>query len=167
MTSSYSTSDTFTRTHAVYLASKVAADLKQMQLFYGKPSDGNIEAYIEELVILLVNKALKMVEYGFKKGDSWVVVVRYTVRSDGTSVADDRSGRVPAGANVSGASWHSFLEYSGVWSSLGESERQRIRDSLPFQRTYGNEPNFGPGGWSFDKTYSRNGTSLERGVYLT
>ena len=47
MTSSYSTSDTFTRTHAVYLASKVAADLKQMQLFYGKPSDGNIEAYIE------------------------------------------------------------------------------------------------------------------------
>lgn len=167
MTFSYSTSDTFTRTHAVYLASKVAADLKQMQLFYGKPSDGNIEAYIEELAILLVNKALKMVEYGFKKSDSWVVVVRYTVRSDGTSLADDRSGRVPAGANVSGASWHSFLEYSGIWFSLDESERQRIRDSLPFQRTYGNEPNFGLGGWSFDKTYSKNGTSLERGVYLT
>lgn len=167
MTFSYSTSDTFTRTHAVYLASKVAADLKQMQLFYGKPSDGNIEAYIEELVILLVNKALKMVEYGFKKGDSWVVVVRYTVRSDGTSVADDRSGRVPAGANVSGASWHSFLEYSGIWFSLGESERQRIHNTLPFQRTHGNEPSFGPGGWSFNRTYSRNGTSLERGVYLT
>ena len=165
MTYSYSTSDTFTKTHAVYLASKVAADLKQMQLFYGKPSDENIESYIEELVILLVNKCLKMVEYGFKRGDSWVVVVRYTVRSDGTSVADDRSGRVPAGANISSALWHSFLEYNGTWFSLSENERQRIRNSLSFQRTDGNEPNFGSGGWSFDKTYSRNGTALNRSVY--
>ena len=165
MTYSYSTSDTFTKTHAVYLASKVAADLKQMQLFYGRPSDENIKAYIDELVLLLVNKCLKMVEYGFKRGDGWVVVVRYTVRSDGISVADDRSGRVPAGANISGASWQSFLDYSNTWSNLSQSERQKIRNSLPFQRTDGNEPNFGPGGWSFDKTYSRNGTALNRSVY--
>ena len=110
-----------------------------MQLFYGKPSDDNIEAYIEELVILLVNKCLKMVEYGFKRGDSWVVVARYTVQSDGTSVTDDRSGRVPAGANTSSALWHSFLEYNGTWFSLSENERQRIRNSLPFQRTDGND----------------------------
>ena len=110
-----------------------------MQLFYGKPSDDNIEAYIEELVILLVNKCLKMVEYGFKRGDSWVVVARYTVQSDGTSVTDDRSGRVPAGANTSSALWHSFLEYNGTWFSLSENKRQRIRNSLPFQRTDGND----------------------------
>ena len=110
-----------------------------MQLFYGKPSDDNIEAYIEELVILLVNKCLKMVEYGFKRGDSWVVVARYTVQSDGTSLTDDRSGRVPAGANTSSALWHSFLEYNGAWFSLSENERQRIRNSLPFQRTDGND----------------------------
>ncbi len=59
MTYSYFTSDTFTKTHAVYLASKVAADLKQMQLFYGKPSDESIEAYINEIVLLLVNKCLQ------------------------------------------------------------------------------------------------------------
>ena len=110
-----------------------------MQLFYGKPSDDNIEAYIEELVILLVNKCLNMVEYGFKRGDSWVVVARYTVQSDGTSVTDDRSGRVPADANTSSALWHSFLEYNGTWFSLSENERQRIRNSLPFQRTDGND----------------------------
>ena len=103
-----------------------------MQLFYGKPSDDNIEAYIEELVILLVNKCLKMVEYGFKRGGSWVVVARYTVQSDGTSVTDDRSGRVPAGANTSSALWHSFLVR---WTpSLRQPEGQIKRVSHPYAR---------------------------------
>ena len=165
MTYSYSISDTFTKTHAVYLASKVAADLKQMQLFYNKPLNEAIDSYIEELVILLVNRCLKMVEYGFRRGDSWVVVIRYTVRSGGASIADDRSGRVPAGANVSGASWHSFLEHSDTWSNLSESQRKQIRDSLPFRRTTGTEPIVGLGWWTPDKAYYRNGIALERGVY--
>ena len=64
MTYSYTTTSTFTRTHAIYLASKVAADLRQMQLFYGRPSNENIEAYIEELAIL--GKPM------FKDGGVWI-----------------------------------------------------------------------------------------------
>lgn len=165
MTYSYTTTDTFTRTHAVYLASKVAADLQQMQAFYGEPSDGDIDKYLEELIILLVNRCLNMVEYGFRRGNTWVVVTRYTVRADGVSIADDRSGRIPAGANVSGASWYSFLEYGEKWQQLSENQRQQIRKLLPFQRTTGTEPGIDAGGWTYDKTYSKNGVSLERGVY--
>lgn len=165
MTYSYTTTSTFTKTHAIYLASKVAADLKQMQLFYGRPSNEDIEAYIEELAILLVNRCLKMVEYGFRRGDSWVLVARYTVNASGLFLEDDRPGRIPANANTAGASWYSFLEYNDYWWRLSESQRQQITISLPFTRTTGTEPRSGILGWTGNRTYSKNGVSLERGVY--
>ena len=166
MTYSYTTTSTFTKTHAIYLASKVAADLRQMQLFYGEPSDEDIEKYIEELAILLVHRCLKMVEYGLGRGSNWVVVARYTVRFEGFSIVDDRSGRIPADADVTGAWWHSYLEYNDhYWWELSENQRQQIRRLLPFQRTSGTEPGIDPGGWIIDKTYSKNSVSLSRGVY--
>lgn len=165
MTLSYTLTDTFTKTHASYLASKVAADLKQMQLFYGKPSDGKIIDFAKEVEVLLVNKCLKMVAYGFHENNSWTYVLRYTVRSDGITLADDRSGSVPPKANVEESPWLSFLEYSDVWFDLSEDEQQEILDSLPFRRTSGTEPDFGSGRWSYDKTYYKSGTALERGVY--
>jgi len=166
MTYSYTTTSTFTRSHAIYLTSKVAADLKQMQFFYGKPSDMDIEKFIEELVILLINRCLKMVEYGFKRGNNWVVVARYVARFDGFSITDERSGRIPAGADVSMASWHSYLECNDYyWRTLSEAQRQQISSTLPFQRTSGTEPDISSGGWTTDRTYAKNGVSLSRGVY--
>lgn len=165
MTFSYTTSESFTKTHAVYLASKTAADLRQMQLFYGRPSDGEIDAYIKELVILLLARCLGMVEYGFIRNGGWVVVTRYVVRSDGFSGADERSGRIPPNVTISGATWHSYLEYNLRWDQLTETERARIQVTLPFQRKPGHEPGIGLGGWVLDKTYSRAGVGLERGVY--
>ena len=166
MSYSYTTTDTFTKTHAVYLGSKVAADLQQMQLFYSEPSNEDIDAYLEELVILMVNRCLKMVEYGFRRGSNWVIVTRYTARFDGFSLTDDRSGRVPAGVNIAGAPFHSYLEYNARWwQELTEEQRQQITALLPFSRTSGTEPGIGSGGWTLDKSYSRNGVSLERGVY--
>ncbi len=166
MTYSYTTTSTFTESHAIYLTSKVAADLRQMQFFYGKPSDIDIEKYIEELIILLINRCLKMVEYGFARGNDWVVVTRYVARFDGISITDERSGRIPAGADISGASWLSYLEYNDyyLWT-LSEAQRQQISSKLPFQRTSGAEPGTSSGGWIMDRTYSKNGVSLSRGVY--
>jgi len=166
MTYSYTTTSTFTKSHAIYLTSKVAADLKQMQFFYGKPSDADIDKYIEELIILLINRCLKMVEYGFIRGNNWVVVARYIARFDGFSITDERSGRIPADANISGASWHSYLEYNEYyWWTLSEVQRQQISSALPFQRTSGTEPGISSGGWTMDRTYSKNSVSLSRGVY--
>ena len=63
MSTTYTTSSTFTRTNARYLASKVAADLRQMRLFYGRPSDGEIDDYNTELIELLVGGYLDSVDY--------------------------------------------------------------------------------------------------------
>ena len=55
-----------------------------MQLFYQKPSDAQIDKYVEEVVELLVNDHLDSVDYGFRRSDAsdaWVVGLRYVVRN--------------------------------------------------------------------------------------
>jgi len=163
MSSSYSFSTSFTRTHARYLASKVAADLRQLQFFYGRPNDIEIDDFIEELTELLVGGYLASVDYGFRQSDGWVVAVSYSVSADGTLTADDSAGRAPVGADVSGAFWYSYLRYSATWSGLTQGERERIEDSIPVKRTNAEEPKIGSGNfWSQDKVYTSSGTSLTR-----
>jgi len=163
MTSTYTTSKTFTITHARYVTSKVAADLRQLQLFYGDPSDDQIAAYAEEAALLLRDGYLERVDYGFRRhnpvtGSQWVLVLRYIAR-DG-ALADDHSGRVPPGVNRSGATFWSYLTYTAPFFALSESERDRVKAALPIQRAAGREAGFVNGTWSGDRTYS----SADRGV---
>jgi Bacterial HORMA domain family 1 len=162
MSTSYTHSNTFTRTHARYLASKVAADLRQMQLFYGGPSDSDIEDYIEELTELLVGGYLSSVDYGFHGASGWAVALNYTVRSDGTLNTDDRAGRIPVGVNISGCRFYSYLRRSSKWWNLTQAERDKINESISIKRGGANEPKVGSGVWVQDKIYSSNGTSFTR-----
>ncbi len=162
MTSSYTTS--FTQTHARYLASKAASDLRQMQLYYGRPSDEDIVNYAVEIAVLLLNQCLEAVEYGFTRNGKSVVALKYRA-THGLMLDDNRSGRVPAGAIVSGASWYSFLWHTQKWRDLSQAQRKNIEDALPITRTGGNEPVAGDGAWSTDKSYSSEGVSLQRSTF--
>jgi len=162
MSTSYSYSTTFTRTNARYLASKVAADLRQMRLFYGRPFDAEIDDYVEELTELLVGGYLESVDYGFHRNDGWAVAVGYIV-VNGTLTTDDRAGRVTPGLNIGGAVWYSFLRYSSKWHGLSQEERNRIKATIPVKRTNANEPTVGFGNfWVEDKVYTSGGTSFTR-----
>src|SRR4051812_14342051 len=116
MSTSFSVTDTvtFTVTHARHLASKVATDLKRLQRFYGAPSDLQIDQFDSELVELLKGGYLGKVEYGFKRGQNWIVpMLTYTARElAGTEGTDNDPGKVQPGADISGASFHSYLTYS-------------------------------------------------------
>ncbi|RYE37335.1 MAG: hypothetical protein EOP48_28935, partial [Sphingobacteriales bacterium] len=68
----YSQTQTFTATHAKHISSKVAADLKRVQRFYGVPSDSSINDYETELIELLKKGYLGTVTYGFKREDKWI-----------------------------------------------------------------------------------------------
>ncbi len=164
MTTTYtrSNSETFTRTSAKYLVSKVAADLRQMQRLHGQPSEAWIDAYVEELFTLLAGGYLGSVAYGFQRADEWVVALHYQVNSDGSiSAVDDRPGRVPLG-DILGATFGSFLTYSLKWLQLTDEQRRQVKRELPFIRTPGHEPG---GAWSYGgRTYSRDGVSLSRGT---
>jgi len=161
MSFSFTNTSTFTLTHARCLASKIAADLYQMQIFYGKPTDKEIEEYLEEVIILLLNNYLGSVTYGFKKGENWVIALKYSAGINGVVTTDDRSGRVTPGVNISGANWYSFLNYSATYFSAPSAERDKVMTSVPINRTNGEEPRIG-GMWNADKTYSNGGVSLNR-----
>lgn len=139
-----------------------------MRIFYGQPSDASIDDFIEELTeLLLVGGYLASVDYGLRRNGGWVVALSYTVR-DGTLTSDDRAGRVPAGANVTGASWYSYLRYSDKWWGLTESERNRIKVSIPVKRSNAGEPGMGSGNvWVEDKVYTSGGTSFARRTLKT
>lgn len=158
----YSTSVTFSHTHAVHLAAKVATDLKRIQRFYGSPGDDSIRAYEEEAMELLKAGYLEEVTYGFKRNGQWIEpTLRYTARDLlGTSTSDDPGGIRPS-ADVVGASFTSFLTYSRSWGALGSDEKEAFEKRLPFRRTGAPEPSI-DGYLQSDRTYSAGGRALDR-----
>lgn len=155
--------DTFTVTHARYIASKVATDLKRFQRFYGAPSDISIDLYEGELIGLLKYDAVDNVVYGFQRNSLWTPAsVRYRALPGGTLMADDDPGRIRPGVDVAGARFASFLSYSSSWFARPAAERQQIESALPFQRTTGNNPGLETGSWVDDLGYSAGGRGLGR-----
>ena len=159
----FSDSITFNITHAKQLAAKVATDLKRMQRFYSSPTDSRIQDYEEEIVALLKNGYLDVVTYGFKRNGNWIVpTLKYTARDlAGGQANDEDPGRVPPGANVSEASFYSYLITSSAYDNLSTTEKEEFSKSLPFKRGEGIEPGVN-GYFSDDRTYSAGGRALNR-----
>ena len=98
---------------------------------------------------------------GFSGGGKWIEpMLSYTASdlSGGATVNDD-PGRVRPGANVAGASFHSYLTYTAEWGRLTDAERDRL--PLPFRRVGKEKPSC-EGYLARDLTYSAGGRSLER-----
>ncbi len=147
------TTSTFTRTSARYIASKVVADLRRLRSYYGQPSEEQIELFYGELIELLALGYVRSIEYGFKRDGRRLISLLYEVRSDG-SLTDDRAGGVHARADITGASWFSFLIHNSKWWSLSPEHRARIEAGLPISRTPAEAPQDGQGYWSLSHTYS-------------
>lgn len=162
MTTSHTQS--FTRTNARHIASKVAADLRQMRLFYECPTETEIQEYLTEFVEHLVNDYLEMVEYGFRRDGKWVVSVRYEVRADGT-IADTSTGGLYARADIEGAEFHSYLTRTSRYSNLSSDEKQKFKDGLPVKRSPGQEPGHTNGYWETGKSYASGGVGAERKMW--
>jgi hypothetical protein len=165
MSYSFTTTETvsFTQTHAKHISSKVAADLKRMQRLYGHPNDSEISRYEAELAEFLKEGFLGSVKYGFKRdGDLIEPTLIYTAHElSGHAANDDDPGRVRPGANISGATFYSYLTYSSAWYSASPEARERFKERLPFERGEADEPGV-KGYLNKDKTYSAGGRSLDR-----
>ena len=163
MSYSYTATETktFTITHANYLASKLATDLKRMQRFYASPSDMMIEKCEKEIAQYLKHGYLKKVSYGFKKDGNWIEPTLIYTASDIESSANDDPGKVRPGRDISGASFYSFLEYSNKWLGLSDSEKEQFNDGLPINRVTSDTPGIN-GSLEDDRTYSSGGKALSR-----
>jgi hypothetical protein len=166
MSSSYTLTETttFTITHARHMAAKVATDLKRLQRLYGSPpSDASIAAYEDEITKLLNMGYLGTATYGYRKYDKWIEpTIRFTARDLAGADADDENpGRIRPGADISGASFYSYMTYSRSWSALSSDEQAAFENTLPFRRTGAPEPAVN-GYMRSDRTYSAGGRALDR-----
>jgi hypothetical protein len=165
---SYTTSTTFTRTEARYLASKVAADLHQCRRRYGRPATEEAVAnYVTELEEQLVGGYVSTYEFGFvDENRRRVVSWSYRVTAAGLAGgADDRPGGVYLAAQVASAQWFNYLTRTEAWWTLGEAGRAQMNARLPFVRTPADSPTDGDGYWVEDRTYSAGGVSMPRRTF--
>lgn len=164
MSTSYTLSEstTFTITHARHLAAKVKTDLMRMQRFYDHPSGASIDQYETEVTELLRNGYLGTLTYGFKRDGKWIEpTLRYTAQELTSGGVDDDPGKVRPGADISGATFYSYLTYSAKWDSLTAAQRESFKSGLPFQRNGADAP--GAAGYFVeDRTYSSGGRALGR-----
>jgi hypothetical protein len=130
---SVSESQTFTILHAKHMSAKAATDLKRLQRLYGLPSDSAIADYEAELVIMIKAGYLGTVTYGYRKDGKWIEpTLRYTAKDlAGSSSNDDDPGKIKAGANIDGASFHSYLTYSDAWNKASAAERETAQKESP------------------------------------
>jgi hypothetical protein len=156
MTYPLTRSASFTITDARYIASKVGADLRNLNSVYGAPALDDIDDYVEEVAQLLKAGYLNTVDYGFKSGDVWKLRLRYTATIGG-QLRDDTPGRLPYDAPVTGLPFYSYLRYSNAFLLLDDARRQAFEQTLPITRTGAEEPGLGGGSYGTSATYARNG----------
>lgn len=164
MTYSYTLSETitFTVTHARHMAAKVATDLKRMQRLYGNPDDMWIASFEAEIVEFLKRGYLGTVTYGFRRDGKWIEpTLRYTALDlAGSSLNDDDPGRVRPGADVTNATFYTYLTYSAEWDDASSADKEAFQKRLPFRRSGAPEPTVN-GYLSEDRTYSAGGRALK------
>ncbi|BDW94337.1 hypothetical protein MACH10_00220 [Thalassospira tepidiphila] len=164
MSYSYTATETrsFTITHARDMAAKVATDLRRLQRLYGKPSDASIENYEAEVIALLKAGYLDTVSYGFRRNGKHIEpTLFYTAQDLFNDAANDDPGRIRPNADISGATFYSYLTYSKAWDNLTSTERSAFKESLPIHRSNADEP--GVDGYvQPDRTYSSGGKCLNR-----
>jgi Bacterial HORMA domain family 1 len=164
---SYTTTQTttFNRSHARYVATKVAADLRRMQRLYGWPTEKVIDDLIEEITEMLALDYLRTVEIGFERDGKRVVSVKYESRRDGTLVSDDSAGGLPRGVDTSGCDRINYMTYTEKFNALTSAQQLAVKETLPYIRGGAPEPTDGEGYWTQDRSYSAAGGGTVRHVF--
>ncbi|WP_137120534.1 HORMA-1 domain-containing protein [Segeticoccus rhizosphaerae] len=164
MTYSLTRTATFTITEARYIASKLGADLRNLNARYGRPRLDWIPNYVEETAQYLKSGYLNYVDFGFKDGGEWKLRLRYTAVAGG-QLRDDVPGGLPSALDTAPYEFHSFLSHNSAFDALTDAERVSFKAALPIDRTPGTEPTAYAGSYGNTSQYSRGGHGLDRSLY--
>ncbi|MGD0246187.1 MAG: hypothetical protein ABSB59_38470 [Streptosporangiaceae bacterium] len=158
---------TFTITDARYVGAKVGADLRLLSNLYGRPSLKSIAEFAEETALLLRDRYLGTVDYGFldTAANSWKLRLRYTATTGG-HLLDDRPGKLPTRADLAGYPFCSHLIYSAAFHALTAAQQAAVRDVLPVHRVGADEPVTGLGTSRSGHGYGRNGAGVNRDLFI-
>jgi hypothetical protein len=162
----FTETETFSVTHARYIASKVATDLLRFTRYYSNPTLEQINKFEAELTALLKAGYLESVTYGFKRDGQWIEALRYHALLDGTLLGDDDPGKIRPGTDVPGETFSSYLIRNRRWHNLSTQERAAFEDTLPIKRADAPEPPVANGSWSHGLSYSAGGRGIGRSTII-
>jgi hypothetical protein len=167
MTATATKTATFTITDARYVGAKVGADLRLLNVLYGRPTLENIAGFAEEAALLLRDGYLNTVDFGFKDTatNAWKLRLRYTATTGG-HLLDDRPGTLPTRAAVAGYPFYSYLTYSTAYHALTTAQQAAVLDVLPVHRAGADEPATGLGTSQSGHGYGRNGAGVTRDLFI-
>jgi len=156
----------FTITEARYVGAKIGTDLRLLHNLYGAPALARIDEFTEEAALLLRDGYLGTVSYGFRDPttNEWKLRLRYTATAGGELI-DSRPGSLPAAVTIAGCTFYSYLSYSSKFLELSPSDRAAVEATLPFPRSYGEEPATRSGNIASGNGYARNGVGVTRDVF--
>ena len=140
------------------------SDLRQLQRYYGSPSDQEIIDYSVEAAVLVHRGYLRKIVYGFRRAGAWVLTLEYTSVA-GTLAADDRAGGVYRHADVAGAQFYSYLFRTDAWWQLSTAERHAVDAATGIRRSGADALGYAGGQHTVDRAYSARGTGLQRSSY--
>jgi len=167
MTATATRTATFNITDARYVGAKVGADLRLLNVLYGRPDLERIGDFAEEAALLLRDGYLGTVDYGFREPatNSWKLRLRYTATTGG-HLLDDRPGKLPTRAAVVRYPFYSYLTYSAAFHTLTVAQQDAVRDVLPVHRGGAGEPMTGLGTSQSGHGYGRNGSGVNRDLFI-
>ena len=155
---------TVTTTAPRELAGKIAADLRQLALYYHQPPADTIRDYLQELEILLQGGFVDTYAFGFVRNHRWVLCFEYKVTSG--VITGGHAGGIRPDVDVRDASYLNYLTYSDRFARLPHDQRRAILDPLPIRRSDMDQPGLVPGGaWTVERTYGAGGIEIRRQVY--
>ena len=124
-----------------------------------------IDAYQEELVMLLTNGYLDTMTYGFIRNEKWIMALKYQSVDGSLHDGNDDPGGIRSGMNIPDADFSSFLLYSQSWFSLTPEERAEFEKSSPVKRFEKNEPGIASDvQWVGDRNYSSGEFGMQRSL---
>ena len=167
MTATATKTATFTITDARYVGAKIGADLRLLNILYGRPDLASIDSFTEEAALLLRDGYLRTVDYGFQDpaANSWKLRLRYTATAGGY-LLNDRPGSLPTRVAVTGYPLLSYLTYSATFHALTSARQDAVRGALPVRRVGADEPMTGLGTSQSGHGYGRNGAGVTRDVFI-
>ena len=162
----YTETETFTLTHAKYIAAKVSTDLLRFTRFYRNPTIEEINNYEVELVALLKAGYLDKIIYGFHRNGKWVEALMYHAQSDGSLIGDDDPGKIRPGTDLPEESFTSQLWRNSRWDNLSQAEKEAFYANLPIKRITASEMPVENGYWSLGLNDSAGGRGISRSTII-
>lgn len=158
---------TSTYQRVIHVTRKLQADLFNIVDSYGQISESYAQDLIHDLRIFLDEEVLGEIRLLWKRRNTKEVVFGFSYEIlDGVSgLVDDRSGGIRYRSDLLDRDFFVRIFYNSRWDQLSEDGKREIKGRCKLTWSSGSSLSYANGGWSPNRTYSKDDYGLRRSSY--